>query len=68
MEVLDVVGVKVDYKTARDIFREAGAQVDEHTQSVRIPEKLVRWAASCWGAKRASSGCARTCSSTWGAR
>ena len=44
MEVLDTVGVKVDYKTARDIFREAGAEVDEHTQSVRIPEKLVRWA------------------------
>jgi trimethylamine--corrinoid protein Co-methyltransferase len=44
MEVLDVVGVKVDYKTARDIFREAGAEVDEETQSVRLPEKLVRWA------------------------
>jgi trimethylamine--corrinoid protein Co-methyltransferase len=44
MEVLDVVGVKVDYKTARDIFRQAGAEVDDETQSVRLPEKLVRWA------------------------
>ncbi|MEW6403540.1 MAG: trimethylamine methyltransferase family protein [Chloroflexota bacterium] len=44
MEVLAEVGVKVNYKKARDIFREAGADVDEQTQAVKIPEKLVRWA------------------------
>ena len=44
MEVLAEVGVKVDYKTARDIFRKAGAQVDDAAQTVRLSEKLVRWA------------------------
>ncbi len=44
MEVLETVGVKVDYPPARDLFREAGAQVDDEAQSVRLPEKLVRWA------------------------
>ena len=44
MEVLAEVGIQVGYKTARDIFREAGAEVDEDTQAVRLPEKLVRWA------------------------
>jgi trimethylamine--corrinoid protein Co-methyltransferase len=44
MDVLWTVGVKVDYQTARDIFREAGADVDDDTQCVRIPEKLIRWA------------------------
>jgi trimethylamine:corrinoid methyltransferase-like protein len=28
MEVLETVGVKVDYAVARDLFRKAGAQVD----------------------------------------
>jgi len=41
MEVLETVGVKVDYALARRIFAEAGAQVDEVTQSVRIPEAMV---------------------------
>jgi len=44
MEVLASVGIKVDYPTARDLFREAGAQVEEEKQCVRIPETLVRWA------------------------
>ncbi len=44
MEVLETVGIKVDYAVARDLFRQAGAQVDDEAQSVRIPEKLVRWA------------------------
>jgi len=44
MHILDAVGVRVDYKAARDLFRQAGATVDEAQQCVRLPEKLVRWA------------------------
>lgn len=44
MEVLATVGVKVDYGTARDLFRRAGAEVDDKLGRVRIPEELVRWA------------------------
>ncbi|MFC2029205.1 trimethylamine methyltransferase family protein [Chloroflexota bacterium] len=44
MEVLSNVGVGVEWKPARDIFRRAGAEVDEDSQSVRIPEALVNWA------------------------
>jgi trimethylamine--corrinoid protein Co-methyltransferase len=43
MEILSGVGVKVDYQTARDIFRQAGAQVDDDQACVRIPEELIRW-------------------------
>jgi len=42
MEVLAEVGVKVDYKTARDIFRDAGARVDEAEQLVYLSEGMVR--------------------------
>jgi trimethylamine---corrinoid protein Co-methyltransferase len=44
MEVLASVGIQVDWKTARDLFRSAGADVDDGDQCVRLPEKLVRWA------------------------
>lgn len=44
MEVLAAVGIKVNYRKARDIFRESGAEVDEQTQAVKMPEKLIRWA------------------------
>jgi trimethylamine--corrinoid protein Co-methyltransferase len=44
MEILSAVGIKVDYETARDLFRQAGAEVDDEAQCVRIPEKLVQWA------------------------
>ena len=44
MEILAEVGIKVPYKTARDIFRKAGAIVDDDAESVKIPEKLVNWA------------------------
>jgi trimethylamine--corrinoid protein Co-methyltransferase len=46
MEVLATVGIKVDYPYARDLFRQAGAQVDDEKQAVRIPESLVRQALS----------------------
>ena len=44
MEILETVGIKVDYSVARDLFRKAGAEVDDQAQSVRIPEKLIQWA------------------------
>lgn len=44
MEILADVGIKVHYKKAREIFRDAGAQVDEASLAVKIPENLVRWA------------------------
>jgi trimethylamine--corrinoid protein Co-methyltransferase len=43
MDILATVGVKVEWQKARDLFREAGATVEDSLQ-VRIPEKLVRWA------------------------
>jgi trimethylamine--corrinoid protein Co-methyltransferase len=44
MEILAEVGIKVNYKTARELFREAGAEVNEESLAVKIPEKLIRWA------------------------
>ena len=44
MEILAEVGIKVPYVTAREFYNEAGAIVDDEAQSVKLPEKLVRWA------------------------
>jgi trimethylamine--corrinoid protein Co-methyltransferase len=44
MDILENVGLRVDLKKARSAFRDAGARVEEDAASVRIPEKLVRWA------------------------
>jgi trimethylamine--corrinoid protein Co-methyltransferase len=44
MEILAEVGIKVSYKTARDVYREAGAIVDDESESVKISETLVQWA------------------------
>ncbi len=44
MEILAEIGIQVPYKKARDIYQEAGAIVDEETNAVKLPEKLVRWA------------------------
>jgi trimethylamine---corrinoid protein Co-methyltransferase len=41
MNILANIGVKVDYPFARQLFARAGANVDETTQSVRIPEALI---------------------------
>lgn len=46
MMVLNEVGIQVDYKKARDLFRQAGARVDEEKYTVFLPESLVRWALS----------------------
>lgn len=44
MNVLAETGVKVEYNLARNLFREAGCLVKDEEKSVRIPEKLVKWA------------------------
>ncbi|HKJ28441.1 MAG TPA: trimethylamine methyltransferase family protein, partial [Anaerolineales bacterium] len=42
MEVLAEVGIKVPYKKARDVFKQGGAEVDDETFAVKLPEKVVR--------------------------
>jgi trimethylamine---corrinoid protein Co-methyltransferase len=44
MNVLAETGVKVEYNLARNLFREAGCLVKDEEKSVRIPEKLIKWA------------------------
>jgi trimethylamine--corrinoid protein Co-methyltransferase len=44
IEILADIGIKVDYGKARDLFRQAGAQVDEDMRAVHIPARLVEWA------------------------
>lgn len=44
MTVLSEVGIQVEYGKARDLFRQAGAKVDEEKKTVFIPESLVQWA------------------------
>ena len=46
MDLLSSVGVRVEWERARDLFRQAGADVDEEGQRVRLPEALVRQAVS----------------------
>jgi trimethylamine--corrinoid protein Co-methyltransferase len=41
LAILAEVGIKVDYPTARDIFRSAGARVDDAAQVVRLPEDVL---------------------------
>jgi len=41
LEVLASFGVQVDDSGAREMLREAGAQVDESKRIVKIPERLV---------------------------
>ena len=41
LELLRTVGVKVPHAEMRRLFREAGAAVDEATEVVKIPERLV---------------------------
>ena len=41
-QLMQKPGIKVQYPEARQLLAEAGADVDEATEVVRIPEKLVR--------------------------
>jgi trimethylamine:corrinoid methyltransferase-like protein len=43
-EILETTGLQVNLKKARDLFRQAGAFVDETSHVVNIPETLVRHA------------------------
>jgi trimethylamine--corrinoid protein Co-methyltransferase len=43
-EILQTIGLQVDLKKARQLFLQAGAQVDESTHVVRIPEPLIQQA------------------------
>ncbi len=42
LQILAEVGIKVDYPVAREIYRRAGAVVDDAAQMVRLSETLVR--------------------------
>jgi trimethylamine---corrinoid protein Co-methyltransferase len=44
MDILENVGVKVDYARARRMFQDAGARVDEDSEIVYLPERLVHQA------------------------
>jgi trimethylamine--corrinoid protein Co-methyltransferase len=44
MEIMADIGVKVDYGKARELFGQAGVQVDDEAQVVHIPARLVEWA------------------------
>ncbi len=41
MQILQEVGVKVEFPYARQLFAEAGAKVDEERETVYIPEKVL---------------------------
>ncbi|MBN1179688.1 MAG: trimethylamine methyltransferase family protein [Anaerolineae bacterium] len=41
MAILAEVGIKVDYARARELFRQAGAQVDDDAGVVRLPEAVL---------------------------
>jgi trimethylamine--corrinoid protein Co-methyltransferase len=43
-EILQTVGVRVDLKKARDLFHQAGAEVDESTHIVHLSEGLIQGA------------------------
>lgn len=44
--VLEKVGLLVNHAKAREMFKEAGCEVDEKTKVVKIPRSLVDWAVS----------------------
>lgn len=46
LDLLSTVGVRCEWKTALELFRQAGAEIDEANSRVRIPEDLVNWAVS----------------------
>jgi trimethylamine--corrinoid protein Co-methyltransferase len=45
MTILSEIGIHAPYDKALDLFEEAGASVDRDLKVVRIPEKLITWAA-----------------------
>ena len=43
-EILQTIGLQMDLKRARTLLQAAGAEVDESTHVVRIPEQLIQQA------------------------
>lgn len=41
IRILEKIGVQVSHKEVLEKFKEAGANVDDHAQRIKIPEKLV---------------------------
>ncbi len=41
LEILETIGVHVPHKKMLELFAEAGARVDRHTQIVKIPEEVI---------------------------
>lgn len=41
LQILGTIGVQIPHPGMRQLFREAGAEVDESTEVVKIPERLV---------------------------
>ena len=41
LQILRTIGVRIPHPQMRRLFEEAGAQVDENTEVVRIPERVV---------------------------
>jgi len=44
MDILADVGIQVSYSPARELFRKAGAIVEDDSQAVKITEDLIQWA------------------------
>ena len=44
MDILSAVGIQVSYSPAQELFIDAGADFDESSQAVKIPEELIMWA------------------------
>ena len=42
MRVFQEIGIQVNFAEARELFRKAGAEVDESTRIVKVPAKLVQ--------------------------
>ncbi len=42
LELLSTVGIKVDAKDTRDLFQENGAEIDQITNFVKLPDSLVK--------------------------
>ena len=47
MQILQEVGIKVEFPFARRLFADAGAKVDEERETVYLPEKVPGLPAPC---------------------
>ena len=42
LELLSTVGIKIDDEEVRELFKENGAEIDDNTSFVKIPEDLIK--------------------------